>query len=206
MAEHVMLLTGFFAHPYDNFQFDDLRLQRLHDILTIMYNTTNYQSENILRELAPDCKETVIRGLLFGTPVSPNGFFFKRITPSSICCMFNYRRDGYATREVNVSKNERTIKFESNSVLNSVQFVLQNKRNEYTYTELSNSGFQLYVFPTDDFFIQSNTNGEVMVTDNSIVEIPIVPIFLESNQNIRKFSPQIRQCYFQDEGQKIINR
>ena len=41
--------------------------------------------------------------------------------------------------------NSNKINFESNSVLNSVQFVLQTKMDDYTYREFQNDAFQVSV-------------------------------------------------------------
>lgn len=66
---------------------------------------------------------------------------------------------------------------------------------------------QITVFPQYDYAnIQSSHIGHILVDYYSIVEIPIQPEFYDSNERIRQFKPSVRNCYFPDEGQKVLNR
>lgn len=92
MEQALIILTGFYVHPFNSFEFGDERLTKLHQILSNMYNTSDYPSSEILQKLAPDCKDIILRGLIFGKPVNPNNFIIKNLTSLSVCCMFNYQR------------------------------------------------------------------------------------------------------------------
>lgn len=97
MAEHIKLLTGFFLYPSDIYSDEDVRLSQLHNILTSMYNGSDYPTREILFSLAPDCEELIIRGLVFGKFVNVTRYFEKRTISVGACCLFNYQRDTYST-------------------------------------------------------------------------------------------------------------
>lgn len=66
---------------------------------------------------------------------------------------------------------------------------------------------QLQIFPQEDYAtVQSNTNGEILVDHNTIVEIPIQPTFFDSSSAVQGVTPQTRRCYFPEEGKKLLNQ
>lgn len=66
---------------------------------------------------------------------------------------------------------------------------------------------QLQIFPKEDYaIVQSNTNGEILVDHNTIVEIPIQPFFFDSSLAVEGVAPQTRRCYFPEEGKKLLNQ
>ncbi|XP_046812693.1 sodium channel protein Nach [Lucilia cuprina] len=213
MAHYLLNLKGFYIYPHDNEPLNLTVLHRLDKIFTIMFNTTDYPIRDYLKILAPDCRHLVIRGTIYGKEINTRDYFNKRLTSSSVCCMFNYNRRGYSidenTREADnrFAENAEKIKFQSNSILNSIQFVLRSTPEDFTITEFHNTAFQLFIFPREDYAtIQSNRIGEILVDYNTIVEVPIEPEFFGSTQSVRQFAPEVRNCYFPDEGQKLLNQ
>ncbi|XP_054083092.1 sodium channel protein Nach [Zeugodacus cucurbitae] len=213
MAEHLKLLTGFFLYPLDTYNDNDPRLGQLHNILTSMYNGSDYPTREILFNLSPDCSELIIRGMVFGKSINITQYFEKRSISVGGCCLFNYRRDTYTTNSTRAVFNQANSKvlenvtFESNSILNSVQFVVQSDPSDFWHTEFPSYAFRLYLFLQSDYAtVMTNTLGEILVNPKSIVEIPIQPTFYDASGSIRNFSPQLRNCYFEDEGQRVLNK
>ncbi|XP_065356476.1 pickpocket protein 28 [Calliphora vicina] len=213
MAQYLLHFKGFYIFPHDNQPLNFTLLYRLDKIFNFMFNTTKYPIRDYLKILAPDCKNLIIRGTIYGQEINTRDYFNKRLTSSSVCCMFNYNRRGYSidpkTRKADnrFAENAEKIKFESNSILNSIQFVLRSDSEDFTITEFHNTAFQLFIFPREDYAtIQSNRIGEILVDYNTIVEVPIEPEFFGSTQRVRQFSPDVRNCYFPDEGQKLLNQ
>lgn len=106
MAEHLKLLTGFFLYPLDRYSDSDPRLGQLHNILTSMYNGSEYPTREILFDLSPDCPELIISGMVFGKTVNITKYFEKRSISVGACCLFNYRRETYTTNRY-VSKTKK---------------------------------------------------------------------------------------------------
>ncbi|EDW78097.2 uncharacterized protein Dwil_GK24820, partial [Drosophila willistoni] len=214
MAQRLLVLTEFYLNPHDEPQLDNLELTQLHWLLSSYYNDTEYSVRDILRHLSPDCSELVIRGIVFGAPVNTSQLFIKRPTSTSVCCIFNYHRRSYSRIEAQRAEDDAemsavpNVVFESNSILNSVQFVLQDMpEDEYTYTYLSNNAFQLKIFPQEDYAsVQSTALGEILVDHNTIVEIPIQPKFFDASESLRHISPQTRYCYYPEEGRHLLNQ
>ncbi|XP_054744359.1 sodium channel protein Nach [Anastrepha obliqua] len=207
MAEQLMLLTGFFLYPFDTYSNADPRLRQLHDILTSMYNGSEYSTREILYNLAPHCEDIIIRGMVFGKPINTTRYFQKRSISAGACCLFNYRRESYVTNITRATLEMNNVTFESNSILNSIQFVLQSDPNDYTHSEFASYAFQLYLFPQQDYpTSMTNTLGEILVNPRSIMQIPVQPTFYEAPRSISSFSPAVRECYFKDEGQQLLNR
>lgn len=116
------------------------------------------------------------------------------------------------------------VTFESNSLLNSVQFVIQSDSNDFWHTEFTSYAFrvsrlrlicsldfpiilQLYLFLQNDYpTVMTNTMGEILVNPRTLVEIAIQPSFYEASHAIRNFSPELRHCYFKDEGERLLNK
>ncbi|XP_068140957.1 sodium channel protein Nach [Drosophila tropicalis] len=214
MAQRLLVLTEFYLNPHDEPQLDKLELTQLHWLLSSYYNDTEYSVRDILRHLSPDCSELVIRGIVFGGPVNASQLFIKRPTSTSVCCIFNYHRRSYSRIEAQRAQDDAemsalpNVVFESNSILNSVQFVLQDMpEEEYTYTYLSNNAFQLKIFPQEDYAsVQSTALGEILVDHNTIVEIPIQPKFFDASESLRHISPKTRYCYYPEEGRHVLNQ
>lgn len=168
MAEHLKLLTGFFLYPLDTYVDSDPRLGQLHNILTSMYNGSAYPTREILFNLSPDCPELIIRGMVFGKPINITRYFEKRSISVGACCLFNYRRDTYttntyvgkakilntfsiyssifSTRAAYNKENGKLLEnvtFESNSLLSSVQFVLQSDSKDFWHTEFASYAFRV---------------------------------------------------------------
>ncbi|XP_030377170.1 sodium channel protein Nach [Scaptodrosophila lebanonensis] len=213
MARRLLWLVYFYLNAHDEPDLEESELSHLHWLLTSYYNTSQYSVRDILRILSSDCDELVVRGIVFGAPVDTRKLFLQRATSSSICCLFNYKRPSYsqipevrAEQDAEMASKPEVV-FESNSILNSVQFVLQGSSpDDFTYTYLSNDAFQVYLFQQEDYAtIQSSTLGELLIDHNTIVEIPIQPKFLESSATVRGVSPEKRLCYFPDEGRKLLN-
>ncbi|KAH8260141.1 hypothetical protein KR026_003539 [Drosophila bipectinata] len=214
MVNHLLVLAQFYLNPLEEERLNITELQRLHRLLTSYYDDSGYSVRDILRQLSPDCGELVIRGIVYGAPVNTSQLFLKRPTSSNVCCIFNYRRASYsqfadkrAEDDAEMSAVPKVV-FESNSILNSVQFVLQDVAEEdYTKTFRTNSAFQLTIFPQEDYAtVQSTTLGEVLVDHNTIVEIPIQPMFFSSGQAVRYVEPEKRRCYYPEEGSKLLNQ
>lgn len=96
MTKHLLVLDDFYIFPYDEKQHDIRVLEKMDNILSFMYNTTNYPTRDILRFLAPDCEDVIIRGIVYGIPVNVTDYWKKRVTTAGVCCMFNYKRHSYA--------------------------------------------------------------------------------------------------------------
>ncbi|KAM7351037.1 pickpocket 18 [Cochliomyia hominivorax] len=213
MAEHILNIKSFYIFPYDNDNLNKTLLNRMDKLFTYAFNTTNYPIRDYLKILAPDCRDVIIRATIYGKEINTLDYFNKRLTSSSVCCMFNYRRRGYSMNpnirkaDDRFAENAEKIKFESNSILNSIQFVLRSDQEDFTFTEFHNTAFQLFIFPREDYAtIQSNRIGEILVDYNTIVEVPIEPEFFGSTHRVRQFAPDVRNCYFPEEGQKLLNQ
>ncbi|XP_050321343.1 sodium channel protein Nach [Bactrocera neohumeralis] len=213
MAEHLKLLTGFFLYPLDTYTDNDPRLDQLHNILTSMYNGSEYPTRDILFDLSPDCPELIMSGMVFGKPINITKYFQKRSISVGACCLFNYRRDTYTTNSMRAaftkanSKLLENVTFESNSLLSSVQFVLHSDSNDFWHTEFASYAFRLYFFLQNDYpTVMTNTLGEILVNRRTLVEIAIQPTFYEASDAIRNFRPELRQCYFKDEGERLLNK
>ncbi|XP_017152396.1 sodium channel protein Nach isoform X3 [Drosophila miranda] len=214
MAERLLVLAQFYLNPLDTPRLDEAQLQRLHWLLSSYHNDTGYSVRDILRQLSADCGELIIRGIVYGSPVNTSQMFVKRPTSSNVCCIFNYRRPSYSQiAHIRAEDNAEMralpkVVFESNSILNSVQFVLQDTpEDDQSNTFMTNNAFQLTIFPQEDYAtVQSTTLGEILVDHNTIVEIPIQPTFFSSSEGVRTVSPEARRCYFPEEGRKLINQ
>ncbi|XP_034666270.1 sodium channel protein Nach [Drosophila subobscura] len=215
MAERLLVLAQFYLNPLEAPRLDVAHLQRLHWLLTSYHSDTGgYSVRDILRQLSPDCGDLIIRGIVYGSKVNTSQMFVKRPTSSNVCCIFNYRRPSYSRfarirEEDNAEmRAQPKVVFESNSILNSVQFVLQDTpENDRTNTFMINNAFQLKIFPQEDYAtVQSTTLGEILVDHNTIVEIPIQPTFFSSSEGVRNVPPQARRCYFPEEGRKLLNQ
>nr|XP_017013708.2 sodium channel protein Nach [Drosophila takahashii] len=215
MADRLLVLAQFYLNPRETLdRWNASELDRLHRLLFSYYNDNGYSVRDILRHLSPDCGELVIRGIVFGAPVNTSQMFLQRPTSSNVCCIFNYRRASYsrfANKRAEDDAEMRAVPrvvFESNSILNSVQFVLQDTpKEDFTNTFRSNNAFQLTIFPQEDYAtIQSTTLGEVLVDHNTIVEIPIQPMFFSSSEEIRGVPLEKRRCYYPEEGSRLLNQ
>ncbi|KAH8341640.1 hypothetical protein KR059_012851 [Drosophila kikkawai] len=214
MADRLLVLAQFYLNPLETDRWNASELERLHRLLSSYYNNGAYSVRDILRQLSPDCGELVIRGIVFGLPVNTSQMFLKRPTSSNVCCIFNYRRASYSQIADQRAEDDAEMKavpkvvFESNSILNSVQFVLQDTPAEdFTNTLRTNNAFQLTIFPQEDYAtIQSTTLGEILVDHNTIVEIPIQPMFFSSSEEVRGVPPQKRRCYYPEEGSRLLNQ
>ncbi|KAH8376537.1 hypothetical protein KR093_000048, partial [Drosophila rubida] len=214
MARRLLLLANFYLNAHDEPQLDVVELGQLHRLLSSYYNGSDYPVHDILRELSPDCGDLVLRGIIYGVPVNTSQLFIKRTTSAGVCCIFNYRRPSYSQypwkRALENAELEALphLLFQSNSILNGIQFVLQDTTaDDYTLTYFSNTAFRLQLFPKDDYAtIQSNTNGGILVDHETIVEIPIQPKFFDSTAAVRGVTPEIRRCYFPEEGRKLLNQ
>ncbi|EDW88680.2 pickpocket protein 28 [Drosophila yakuba] len=216
MADRLLVLAQFYLNPLESDQerWNATELERLHRLLVDYHNGGGYSVRDILRDLSPGCGDLVIRGIVFGAPVNTSQLFLKRPTSSNVCCIFNYRRPSYSqfpTKRAEDDSEMRAVPrvvFESNSILNSVQFVLQDTpKEDITNTFHSNNAFHLTIFPQEDYAtIQSTTLGEVLVDHYSIVEIPIQPMFFSSGEAVRGVSPHIRRCYYPEEGMRLLNQ
>lgn len=96
MAKHILNLKGFYIFPHDNDPLNITLLNRMDKLFTYMFNSTDYPIRDYLKLLAPDCKDLVIRATIYGDEINPREYFNKRLTSSSVCCMFNYQRKGYS--------------------------------------------------------------------------------------------------------------
>ncbi|XP_019895070.1 pickpocket protein 11 [Musca domestica] len=213
MFDHLLYLDDFYLFPYDKNKANETILTKLDILLRFMYETNDYPIQDILTELGPDCEDIIIRGIVYGIPVNISDYFRKRLTTNGVCCMFNYKRESYAYDEKTRNEDNRFIRekqpiqFEANSILNSIQFVLQSNPEDFTVRDFDIDSFEITVFPQYDYAnIQSSHIGHILVDYYSIVEIPIQPEFYDSNERIRQFKPSVRNCYFPDEGQKVLNR
>ncbi|XP_023163881.2 sodium channel protein Nach [Drosophila hydei] len=213
LTDRLMLLTNFFLNT-DGKHLDIDELGQLHNLLTSYYNGSVYSVHDILRELTPDCGDLVVRGIIYGMPVNTSQLFLKRATSSGTCCIFNYRRPSYSQspgqRELDDAEMAALpqVVFESNSILNGIQFVLQDThQDDYTLSFLTNTAFRLQIFPQEDYAtVQSNKHGEILVDHNTIVEVPIQPKFFDSSAAVRGVTPKVRRCYFPEEGRKLLNQ
>ncbi|KAH8249287.1 hypothetical protein KR032_008125 [Drosophila birchii] len=214
MADRLLVLAQFYLNPFETDTWNATELERLHRLLSSYYNNDGYSVRDILRQLSPDCGELVIRGIVFGLPVNTSQMFLKRPTSSNVCCIFNYRRASYSQFAEKRAEDDAemkavpTVVFESNSILNSVQFVLQDTPAEdFTNTFRTNNAFQLTIFPQEDYAtVQSTSLGEILVDHNTIVEIPIQPMFFSSSEEVRGVPPQKRRCYYPEEGSRLLNQ
>ncbi|KAH8412477.1 hypothetical protein KR009_002484 [Drosophila setifemur] len=214
LADRLLVLAQFYLTPLDSVQWNVTELNRLHWLLNSYHNDSGYSVRDILRQLSPDCGELVIRGIVYGAPVNTSRMFLKRPTSSNVCCIFNYRRASYSRfadkRALDDAEMRAVPKvvFESNSILNSVQFVLQDiPKEDYTNTIRTNNAFQLKIFPQEDYAtVLSTTLGEILVDHNTIVEIPIQPSFFSSTEDVRSVVPHKRRCYFPEEGRQLLNQ
>ncbi|XP_017060929.1 sodium channel protein Nach [Drosophila ficusphila] len=214
MADRLLVLAQYYLNPFEFERWNASELNQLHWLLLSYYRNSAYSIRDILRELSPDCGELVIKGIVFGAPVNTSQLFLKRPTSTNVCCIFNYRRPSYshfadkrAEQDAEMNSVPKVV-FESNSILNSVQFVLQDTpRNDFTNTYRSNNAFQLIIFPQDDYpTIQSSTLGEILVDHNTVVEIPIQPMFFSSTSGVHAVPPEKRRCYYPEEGSKVLNQ
>ncbi|XP_016945073.4 sodium channel protein Nach isoform X2 [Drosophila suzukii] len=214
IADRLLVLAQFYLHPFETERWNASELDRLHRLLLSYYNDNEYSVRDILRDLSPGCGELVIRGIVFGATVNTSRYFLKRATSSNVCCIFNYRRASNshlaskrADDDAEMRASPRVV-FESNSILNSVQFVLQDTpKEDLTNTLNSNNAFNLIIFPQEDYAtIQSTTLGELLVDYSTIVEIPIQPMFFSSSDQVRGVPPLIRRCYYPDEGSRLLNQ
>ncbi|XP_017121005.1 sodium channel protein Nach [Drosophila elegans] len=214
MADRLLVLAQFYLNPLETERWNASELGRLHRLLFSYYRDSEYSVRDILRDLSPDCGELVIRGIVFGAPVNTSRLFLKRPTSSNVCCIFNYRRASYsrfATKRAEDDAEMRAVPkvvFESNSILNSVQFVLQGTpEDDMTNTFNTNNAFHLTIFPQEDYAtVQSTTLGEVLVDHDTIVEIPIQPMFFTSAKEVHGVPPHIRRCYYPEEGSRLLNQ
>ncbi|KAH8274078.1 hypothetical protein KR044_009920, partial [Drosophila immigrans] len=214
MTRRLLLLANFYLHAHDEPQLDVDELGQLHRLLSSYYNGSDYSVHDILRELSPDCGDLVLRGIIYGEPVNTSQLFIKRTTSSGVCCIFNYRRPSDSQYPSKRALEDAELEalphllFESNSILNGIQFVLQDTpKDDYTLTYFSNTAFRLQLFGKADYAtIQSNTNGGILVDHETIVEIPIQPKFFDSTVAVRGVSPETRRCYFTEEGKKLLNQ
>ncbi|EDV94098.1 GH25070 [Drosophila grimshawi] len=214
LVRRLLVLTKFYLNAYDEAPLDVAELGQLHWLLNSYYNGSGYSVHDIVRSLSPDCGDLVIRGIVFGVPVNASQLFVKRTTSSSVCCIYNYRRPSYSQYPLQRAKHNADMKampevvFESNSILNGIQFVLQDTTpDDHTEIYLSNTAFRLLIFPKEDYAtVQSNNNGEILVDHNTIVEVPIQPKFFDSSEAVRGVTPQIRRCYFPEEGTRLLNQ
>ncbi|XP_070065112.1 pickpocket protein 11 isoform X2 [Drosophila virilis] len=212
LARRLLVLTNFYLNAHDESPLDVAELGQLHWLLDSYYNGSGYSVHDILRDLSPDCGDLVPRGLIYGAPVNTSQLFLKRSTTASVCCIFNYRRPSYsharrAQDDAEMSALPQVV-FESNSILNGIQFVLQDiKEDDLTERYLSNTAFRLMIFPQEDYAtVQSNKHGELLVDHNTIVEVPIQPKFFDSSNAVRGVTPQTRRCYFPEEGRQLLNQ
>ncbi|XP_062120719.1 sodium channel protein Nach [Drosophila sulfurigaster albostrigata] len=214
LARRLLLLANFYLHAHEESQLDVDELGQLHRLLSSYHNGRDYSVHDILRELSPDCGDLVLRGIIYGAPVNTSQLFIKRTTSSGVCCIFNYRRPSDSQYPWKRALEDAElyalphVMFESNSILNGIQFVLQDTtKDDYTMTYFSNTAFRLQLFPKDDYAtIQSNTNGAILVDHETIVEIPIQPKFFDSSAAVRGVTPETRRCYFSEEGKRILNQ
>ncbi|KAL7739651.1 hypothetical protein ACLKA6_018860 [Drosophila palustris] len=208
MARRLLVLANFYLNAHDESALDVVELGQLHRVLNSYYNGSDYSVHDILRELSPDCGDLVLRGIIYGTPVNTSQLFLKRATSSGVCCIFNYRRPSYSQYPSKRAQDDAEmaalpkVVFESNSILNGIQFVLQDTTtDDYTQTYFSNTAFR-----EDYATVQSNSNGGILVDHNTIVEVPIQPKFLNSSVAVRGVTPQTRRCYFPEEGRRLLNQ
>ncbi|XP_033149961.1 sodium channel protein Nach [Drosophila busckii] len=214
MARRLLVLTNFYANAHDEPQLQSTELGQLHRLVSSYYNGVEYSVHDILRELSPDCGDLVVRGIVYGVPVNTSQLFLKRATSASVCCIFNYRRPSYSRLPLRRMQDDEEmaalpkVVFESNSILNGIQFVLQDTLpQDFTQTFFSNTAFRLLIFPQEDYAaVQSNVHGEILVDHETIVEIPIQPKFFDSSVTVQGVSPMIRRCYFAKEGKKLLNQ
>ncbi|XP_017075718.2 sodium channel protein Nach [Drosophila eugracilis] len=214
MADRLLVLAQFYLNPLETERWNASELDRLHWLLFSYHNDSGYSVSDILSGLSPDCGELVIKGIVFGAPVNTSQMFLKRPTSTNVCCIFNYQRKSYSRFANKRAEEDAEMKavpkvvFESNSILNSVQFVLQDTpKEDQTNTFHTNNAFHLTIFPQEDYAtIQSTTLGEVLVDHSTIVEIPIQPMFFSSSNGVRAVSPQKRRCYFPEEGRRLLNQ
>ncbi|XP_059221725.1 pickpocket protein 28 [Stomoxys calcitrans] len=237
MFHYLFALDDFYLFPFNEGKTNQTVLEKLDMILKSTYNTSQYPMRDILKDLGPDCNQLIIKGIVYGIPVNISEYFRKRLTSSGVCCMFNYKRESYANDisiredDNNFAREHDPVQFQANSILNSIQFVLQADPKDATtrdfdidafvisvkmikadpkdatIRDFDIDAFVITVFPQNDYAsIQSSHIGEILVNYYSIVEIPIQPEFYDSTDNVRQFDPQVRNCYFPDEGQKLLNR
>ncbi|XP_030555165.1 sodium channel protein Nach [Drosophila novamexicana] len=214
LARRLLVLSNFYLNAHDEAPLDVAELGQLHGLLNSYYNGSGYSVHDILRDLSPDCDDLVLRGLIYGAPVNTSQLFLKRSTTASVCCIFNYRRPSYSQYPSQRAQDDAEMSalpqvvFESNSILNGIQFVLQDiQEDDLTERYLSNTAFRLMIFPQEDYAtVQSNKHGELLVDHNTIVEVPIQPKFFDSSNAVRGVTPQIRRCYFPEEGRQLLNQ
>ncbi|KAH8298155.1 hypothetical protein KR018_009390 [Drosophila ironensis] len=214
MADRLLVLAQFYLNPLEPKRWNASELENLHWLLMSYHNGTAYSVRDILRQLSPDCGELVIRGIVYGAPVNTSQMFIKRPTSTNVCCIFNYRRASYSQFADKRAADDAEMRavpkvvFESNSILNSVQFVLRDiADDDYSNTFRTNNAFQLTIFPQEDYAaVQSTTLGEVLVDHNTIVEIPIQPTFFTTGEEVRSVEPQKRGCYYPEEGRQLLNQ
>ncbi|XP_073824108.1 pickpocket 18 [Musca autumnalis] len=213
MFNYLLHLDDFYLFPNDENKANETILAKLDILLKVVHKTSDYPIQDILTELGPDCENLIIRGIVYGIPVNISDYFRRRLTTNGVCCMFNYKRESYAYNEEirngdnRFIREKQPIQFEANSILNSIQFVLQSNREDFTVRDFDIEAFEITVFPQYDYpNIQSSHIGHILVDYYSIVEIPIQPEFYDSSDSIRQFKPTVRNCYFPDEGQKVLNR
>ena len=96
MFKYLHHLKGFYVFPYDDQPLNLTVLTRLHRVFTFAFNTTDYPIRDYLKILAPDCRGLVIRGMIYDRTIKTSDYINKRLTSSSVCCMFNYQRQGYS--------------------------------------------------------------------------------------------------------------
>ncbi|XP_075150393.1 pickpocket 18 [Haematobia irritans] len=213
MFQYLLTLNDFYIFPYGDTNVNETIVKKLDNILKYVYNTEQYPIRDILKDLGPDCDGLIIKGIVYGIPVNISDYFRKRLTSSGACCIFNYKRESYSTDEAiresdnEFVRNHAPVPFEANSILNSIQFVLQADPDDATIRDFDIDAFMITVFPQEDYSnIQSSHIGEILVNYYSIVEIPIQPEFYDSSESVRQFSPDVRKCYFPEEGQMLLNR
>ncbi|XP_067620540.1 uncharacterized protein [Eurosta solidaginis] len=202
MSEQLRLITGYFPNlMVKEFSDSDPRIEKLHNILTSMYNTSTYSLREILYDLAPDCEDFVLRGAIFGKQIDVTKYTEKRVTSVGACCLFNYQRDDYKA----ITHDLEHVKFESNSLLNSVQFVLRTDIHDAWHIEAVSFAVDLHFFPREDYpAITTTTMGQLKLNMKGVLEVQVQPTLYGASLAIRNYLPELRQCYFMDEGQKIF--
>ncbi|XP_031343114.1 pickpocket protein 28-like [Photinus pyralis] len=183
------------ATPPENIKEDFFQLQK-----TFEYNKIIVKDrvEDLLRYLAPTCKEQLERCVWKGERVACENLFQQVKTPNGFCCAFNYL--AYKSVESgNVKKPIAPRRVSATGYFSALELVVNSVPEDYLASELSSYGHMVIVHYPYDFL--EGASQMLLQYVNALTLISVKPILYRTDDNVSNLSMGKRNCSFIGEKQ-----
>ncbi|XP_026746209.1 pickpocket protein 28-like [Trichoplusia ni] len=184
-----------------DFSYDDTRLYaKLMDAFSL--KEFSDMTVGLMRELAPNCEETLIKCQWAGKVVDCKNIFELRRTVLGHCCAFNYVLDYNAA--VSLHATIAPVKRQTvPGVNNGLRVVMDAMIDDYAFPLTYRTGFEVLIF--DPIHFADMTGGRViqrMVQPNQEQFFQVESVKQIASPEVRKYPLSARKCLFRDENVK----